>query len=148
MKSENHELWNRIQLLEGRQARSDKLINDLREELLQTHTRQLKDNLMFYNIPEKPGETPSETKDILVNFLKTEMKISAKEMEKVQMDKIHRNGKPGAGSRPRSITARFYPHDGKIIVLDHIKNLHKGKGYGISEQLPRELSERKKKLRP
>ena len=52
---------------------------------------------MFYDIPELPGETPSETNDILVNFLKPEMKISTEEIEKVQMDKIHRNGKPGAG---------------------------------------------------
>ena len=105
----------------------------------------MKDNLMFYNIPEKPGETRTDTKDILITFLKDEMKISAEDMAKVKMDKIHRNGQSGTSDRPRSITARFNPYDGKIIVLDHIKTLSKDKGYGISEQLPRELSESEKR---
>ena len=145
---ENHDLWTRIKLLEGRQARSDKVIEDLREELLQTQSRQMKDNLMFYNIPEVPGETRTETKDILIAFLKEEMKIGNDEMKRIQMDKVQRNGQPRTAGRPRSITARFIPHDGKFIVLEHIKNLSKWKGYGVSEQLPRELSERKKKLIP
>ena len=47
LKTENNELCRRVSLLEGRCARSDKLITDLKEEMLQTQSRQMKDNLLF-----------------------------------------------------------------------------------------------------
>ena len=149
LRTENNELWSRVKLLEGRCARSEKLITDLKEEVLQIQSRQMKDNLIFYNIPEKKRETKKDTRKILVNFLKEEMKISEEEMKAVHMDKIHRNGQSAISTdKPRVICASFNPHEGRHIVLNHIKHLDKRKKYGVSEQLPRELSERKKKLFP
>ena len=149
LRFENESLWNRVKLLEGRLARSEKIVVDLKEELLQTQSRQMKDNLIFYNIKENGAETRQETRKALLDFLKDEMKISSENMQKINIDKIHRLGQPiGGNTKPRSIVARFNPHTGREIVFDHIRNLDKKKKFGVSEQLPRELNERKKQLLP
>ena len=83
LRTENNELWSRVKLLEGRCARSEKLITDLKEEVLQIQSEQMKDNLIFYNIPEKKRENKKDTRKILVKFLKEEMKISEEEMKAV-----------------------------------------------------------------
>lgn len=148
LRSENEAIRGRVKLLEGRLARSEKIISDLKEELLDVQTRQMKDNLLFFNIPDKQNETKKETKAAVLKFMREELKISDNDMENIWMDKIHRNGQAFRDGKPRCITARFNPHSGRGVVLGHIKNLDKTKKYGISEQLPRELSERKKRLLP
>ena len=70
-----------------------------------------------------------------------------RKMRQINFNRVHRIG-PKSQTRHRFIVAKFNPSIGKTIVLDHIKNLDKNKGYGVNEQLPRELEERKKRLIP
>ena len=87
------------------------------------------------------------TEVTLRRFSTDEMKIISADMDKIKFDRVHRVG--GGGSmRHRPIVAKFNPYLGKVIVLNHIPNLDKNKGYGINDQLPREHEERKKQLLP
>ena len=55
---------------------------------------------------------------------------------------------PSNSTKPRILVAKFISRDDKDIILKPAKNLDKRKKYGISNQLPRELEERKKQLLP
>jgi hypothetical protein len=133
-------------ILEGRLTRAEKQIEDMREELLQHEARSMRDNLIFYNIPESTAET-EDTEHIVRQFLQHEMKVSNHDMGSIKFDRVHRAG-ARSETKHRVIVAKFNPSRGKDIVLKHAKNIAKGKGYGVNEQLPRELEERKKQLLP
>ena len=51
---------------------------------------------------------------------------------------------PKSHGRHRFIPAKFNVNIGRTIVLDHIKNLDKNKGFGVNEQPPRELGRKEK----
>ena len=135
-------------LLEGRVTRAEKVIDEQREQILQIQARSMRENLVFYNIPEEKGEnTKAATKETLQKFIKDEMKMKVEEYDSVEIDRAHRSG-PNHGRFPRTIIAKFKSDAAKDAVLRNAKNLDRDKKFGISEQLPRELSERKKQLLP
>lgn len=145
LQEENKELRDLLRVSEGRLTRAEKQIHDLSEELLQLQARSMRDNLVFYNIPESKDE-PTHCSGTLQGFLKNEMNISDENMAQISFDRVHRLGKPGVNPRP--IVAKFNPYKGKGIVMAHVKNLDKTKKFGVNDQLPRELEERKKQLLP
>ena len=144
LEEENSKLKDKVQILEGRLSRTETEVAELREEVLQQQARSMRDNLKFFNIQEVEKENCEET---LRQFLRTEMKISEEKMKQIKFDRVHRIG-PKTQTRHRFIVAKFNPYIGKTIVLEHIQNLDKNKGFGVNEQLPRELEERKKRLIP
>ena len=130
--------------MEGRLTRTENVLEDLREQMLVQEARSMRDNLKFYNIPESQDEECEET---VRKFLSKEMKISVNDLNKIKFDRIHRTGQYRRDQN-RVIVAKFNPCEGRQIVFNHVKNLDRSKNYGISEQLPRELAERKKQLIP
>ena len=142
--AENEELLNKCRVIEGRLTRAEKELEDVKEEMMQQEARSMRDNLKFFNVPEVRGEDCERT---LRDFLRTEMKVSDENMSLINFDRVHRTGKM-ARDHDRVIIAKFNPSKGRQIVLSHAKNLVRGRGYGVSEQLPRELAERKKQMLP
>lgn len=135
-----------LMITEGRLTRAEKQVDDLREQLLVTEARSMRDNLMFYNIPED-NTLGKDMESTLRAFLREEMSISDEDMKSISFDRVHRIGaKRAQWSRP--IVAKFTTSKGKDIVLRHTKNLRRDKNFGVNEQLPRELEERKKQLLP
>ena len=79
--------------------------------------------------------------------MRDELKINEDNMSNIEFDRVDRMGLKSA-NRKRPIVAKFNPPEGRRIVLDHVKNLDRTKRFGINEQLPRVLEERKKSLLP
>ena len=144
LQTENEDLRDHCRVLEGRITRAEKEISDLNEEILQLTARSMRDNLVFYNVPEPVNENCAAT---LWNFLTDEMKISQQHMNRILLDRVHRMGKKG-GSFPRPLVAKFNSSESKEVIMAHTKNLDRNKKFGINDQLPRELEERKKRLLP
>jgi hypothetical protein len=143
LQQENLTLDQRCRVLEGRLARAEKELEEVKEELLSQSARSMRDNLKFFNI----AETDNENCEITIqNFLKTEMNISDDDMQRIHFDRVHRVGNK-VGNANRVIVGKLNP-EGKQIIFRHIKNLDKKKNYGISDQLPREYEERRKQLLP
>lgn len=133
-------------ILEGRLTRSEKMVEELKERSLYQEARSMRDNLVFYNIKEA-SEGVEDTKAVLRGFLREEMRIGAEDMQQINFDRVHRVGAKNR-NQPRIIVAKFNPGFGKDIVLRHGKNLDRAKNYGVNEQLPQELEQRKKQLLP
>ena len=102
---------------------------------------------VFYNIKEVPNESNEVTKTLLQTFLQDELKMAKETLETITFDRVHRLGKQNP-RKTRPIVAKFNPYRGKEIVLAHLKNLDKGKKFGISEQIPDEVRSRKETLMP
>jgi hypothetical protein len=141
LKSENDTLRMRSQVTEGRLTRVEKMVADLKEDLLRTQQRSMMDNLIFQNLPEVAQENVHNT---LMEYMAGKLKISADDISRIHLIKVHRIGEKGR--YPRLIVAKINS-EGHRIILRHTKNL-KGHDSSVYTQLPRELSERRKRLVP
>ena len=134
MKRENDYLHNRVELQQGRITRLEKVVEDQHEEILMMQARSMKDSVILYNVPEKGRETYEETKKVVHNFLKEEMKMTNETIKKVEINRAQRSGFNPRG--PRNIIASMKTSDSKNVIFSHAKNLNRAKNFGISDQLP------------
>ncbi|XP_041376613.1 uncharacterized protein LOC121389063 [Gigantopelta aegis] len=115
--------------------------NELHDCVLDLQTRSMRDNLIFNGIEEKDDE---ETEEILQTFLKDKMKIESS----INFDRVHRLGRKSTNStRPRPIVAKFERYKDRENVRRSSKVL-KGTNFGVSEQFPYEIVQRRKELWP
>ena len=143
--SENRGLQNRCRILEGRITRSERVVEELKEDLLMQQARSMRENVKFCNIPEV-GNEREDCQDTIRTFLRDEMRIADSELEKIKFERIHRVGRR-FHNHNRTIVGKVNP-EGKAIIFKHTKNLDRAKNYRVADQLPRELEERKKRLIP
>lgn len=119
-------------------------IETLRDEKLYMEVYQRRENLRFHGIREASGTTEENVKGVLVGFMQNELDIS--EADTIEFQRIHRIGrrKPSQ-DKPRPIMARFLRYSDRELVMSRAKKL-KGKGLGISADLPKEIVNRRKEL--
>jgi hypothetical protein len=117
-----------------------------KDDLLELTTRTMRDNLVFFNIPEKPNEKPEDTEQIVYEFIESVMKVDSDVTRNLSFERVHRSG-PINKKNHRKIVAKFSFHKEKEIVRSHSKNL-KGTNYFVREQFPTEVLETRKKLYP
>lgn len=138
---ENEELRNRCRVLEGRLARTERELDVVKEEQLSQKAHSMRDNVQFFNIPDSEND---ECESTVTSFLRNEMKVPEDKMHMIKFDRIHRVGKYNK-NQTRVIVGKTTP-EGKKTIFQHVRHLRKP--YGVSDQLPRELAERKRQLLP
>lgn len=115
---------------------------NLKEEILDLKTRSMRDNLVFYNIPEEANEDPEET---LRYFCAT--KLDMKEsINNIKIDRAHRMGKK-YDNKCRPLVAKFNYFKDKEFIRSRANKL-RGSRFGIAEQFPTEIRERRRLLLP
>ena len=120
-----------------------KLNIELKEEVLDLKSRSMRDNLVYTNVPERHEE---DTEAVLTEFLESKLNISNICFERVHRIKLKNpNGRGGPKVRP--IVAKFTFFKDRERVRKSGKML-KGTNYGIQEQFPYEIEERRKPLYP
>ena len=110
---------NRCRLNEGRIARQEKMIEDLREKSLQLHAQLLHDNITFYNISEDPSENVIA---VLQDFMFLEMKMTEDDARRVSFTKAYIMGEKGGSMRTRGIMT-VVDDIRQGIIWNHAKNL-------------------------
>ena len=113
----------------------------IKEELIDLQIKAMKDNLVFYNIPEVEGEDC--TKEIQ-KFMEEKLKIE-KASEKIMIKSVNRIGKNSENIRP--ILVKFKEFSQRQDIRKRASNL-KGTDFGISDHLPAEILKRRKSLLP
>lgn len=117
----------------------------LRQEILYMGVYQRRENLRFYGIEEDP-EGAEDTRQVLTDFLMSELGID--DANEIEFQRIHRIGPFNQeASKPRQIIARFLRYPDRERVMSNARRL-KGKGFGISADLPKEIVDRRKKVLP
>ena len=118
-----------------------KQVNQLKDEKLYTEVYNRRENLHFFGIEEEGVQ--KDTKEVLVNVLTKELGIEG--TSDMEFQRVHRLGKQNPSSgKPRQIIARFLKYPDREEVMANAKKL-KGKNYGISADLPKEIMERRRK---
>jgi len=104
----------------------------------------MRDNLVFYNIPESEAAARDGSEKLISNVIKEKLGIQ----EKVHFERVHRMGaRRNADGSPkaRPVVAKFSSHEQKEKVKREGAKL-KGTNIGMSEQFPKEIQERRKEL--
>jgi hypothetical protein len=113
--------------------------NELRESVTDLKCRSMQYNLVFTGLG---GETRDEdTEGKLRDFISQELG-----QENIELCNVHRFGRFTEGRR-RPIVAKFIYYRDLQRIKDHAYRL-RGKPYGISEQFPPEIEDRRKVLYP
>lgn len=114
----------------------------LQEKLLDMQCRSMKNNLVFTGLLEQRDENCEEK---LRSFIYNEMNIT----HRIEFGNVHRFGKRPAleNDPPRPIVARFLYYNDLVQVKRAGKYL-RGKNFGVNEQFPMEIEQRRKQLYP
>ena len=150
MNSEIEIMKENIKLWEEKTARVERKlqgeIETLRDEKLYMEVYQRRENLRFYGIRESSGTTEENVKEVLVGFMQNELDIS--EAHTIEFQRIHRIGRLNPSQdKPRPIIARFLRYSYRELVMSRANKL-KGKGLGISADLPKDIVNRRKQSMP
>ena len=146
LKEENSRLRGDCSMLQGRMTRMEKEMKLLQATTTELQCRSMRDNLVFWKIPEKEDEWPDHTENILREQLVSELGMKKDEVEKLGIDRCHRMGRKG--KRPRPIVAKFNPYQHKMRILEAAKKSGRESRISVSEQFPPQVIEERRKLYP
>ena len=124
------------------------------EELERRQIRQecytRRSNIKFFGIKDNDKESPSDTEETLRRFLTKEMKITRRDVDNIEFERVHRiPTRPNTEkSSPRPIIAKVSFYQDKNFIKAHIKNLKKGSKLGVADDFPKEVDEIRKDLQP
>ncbi|CAG2208866.1 unnamed protein product [Mytilus edulis] len=131
---------------ENRQENMKEKIDNLEEDkcilndkLIDIQCRSMKYNLIFSGIEEHRDE---DCEDKLRRFIYQNMRIE----HRLEFGNVHRFGK-SYRNKPRPIIARFLYFSDLDMIKRAGKNL-KGTHYGVNQQFPAEIEEKRRKLYP
>ena len=113
------------------------------EKVVELQWRGMRENLIFKGIHE-PKLMQGEFKNVeltLKNFLRNEMNIPTD----IPFDRVHRMGRYNF---PRPKVAKFERYKDKELVRSAAPKMLVGKPYGVYEQLPAEIENKRKLLYP
>ena len=133
----NKETKDRLDKLEKENA-------DLHNGIIDLKAQSMRDNLIFYNLPEIEHENTTEMIHQLL-----EDKLGMKDVKvQVTIDRSHRLGRQREENpKPRPIVAKFNYHQDKEFIRQNANKL-KGTKIGISEQFPDEIATVRQALYP
>lgn len=133
-----NEMFERLEKVESKQKVTT-------EKLVDIQWRSMRENLIFYGIPESEVDqrAPENCELIIKNFIRMEMNID----KDIQFDRVHRLGRYFETQRyPRPIVAKFtFFKDKELVRLTAPKTLI-GSCYTVKEQFPPEIEEKRKLL--
>ena len=137
----------RLKLLEGRLAKQEKELSDVKADVSREKSRGMASNILVHKLPEQDREG----RDILIQMIQAvfidDMKIPVERVSKIQFGRVHRLGqKIKEKTEPRSIVANLPVEDDRKVVFGHLKNLDKSK-FAISGQFPPDVSEKRAVLK-
>lgn len=115
-------------------------LKELKNTVLDLKCRSMKNNLVFTGLG---GETNTEdTEGKLRDFIYHELEIE----KDLEFDNVHRFGRFVRG-KDRPVVARFLYHGDRLLVLKSAYKLQ-GKPFGIHEQFPKEVEDKRRQLYP
>jgi hypothetical protein len=117
---------------------------ELRESIIDLQARSMRDNLLFFGLPEENEENCART---VTAFCKDKLDIA--EADDIKFDRAHRLGakRQGNGVRPRPIVVKLNSYTDKETIKSK-GPLLRGTNFGVRDQYPREIVSRRNELYP
>ena len=134
-------LGHRVAILEGIVHKQEQKIRELEDKHVYSVARSMQNNILFCNIKEESSEN---TRQVVIDFMKDEMKIPDEQIGIVGIRRVHRVGsKEAATKKPRRIVACVERPD---IIFQHRKNLNFDE-FQVAQQYPAEINETRRELK-
>ena len=135
-----HQINERVNVLEESLSAIWDHIENLKNDAIYEKGRSMRDNLVFHGLRENAGEN---TEDVVRNFVHENMGFDCSQVE------IMRSHRMGARHRnkPRPIVVKFLRFSDKEKIKKSGRSL-RGTAFGVSDQFPREINERRRLLIP
>ena len=122
--------------------------NELNEKVLDLQSRSMRDNLLFYNIPEcatREERSGEKCEEKIRLFCESTLKIE--NMSNIKIDRAHRVGRFRA-DKNRPIVVKFNFYQDKLRIKGRAYEVLKDTHYGISDQYPKTIQDKRKLLYP
>lgn len=147
-------------LLKSEKSKNDKLLSDIdqlkrdneeiRDDVVDSQSRLMRDNLLFFNVPEettRESRISENCQDKVYDFCINDLDIPDAAM-RFKLDRAHRTGKFEHG-KTRPIVAKFNFYGDKMEVKRKVREKNPNSlSIRISDQFPKAIQERRKKLIP
>ena len=136
---DNDDLRRDNETMRSQLEKADRAIVDLQ-------CRSMRDNLLFVGIhePEYVENDPEDVEKTLDSFLAQEMNIT----DKIPFHRVHRMGTYESDDSPRPIVAKFERFKDRELVRRAAPQTLRGKPFGVREQIPKVIEDRRKQLYP
>lgn len=128
-------------------AQLEKQKSTMKEELNYLQSQSMRNNLIFSNISEERNETNERSEQILRDFMVDKLKMAQDMVSEIQFERVHRIGQTKMDGKSRQLIAKFTLFKEREAVRKERKEL-KDTNFYISEQFPKDIVERRKKLLP
>ena len=135
---------NRDEINELRKSldRQSEEIGVIREQILQDQTRSMRGNLVFYGI--KDPDKFEDSEEVIRGFLDNTMNINP---DHIEIDRAHRLGS-WRRDKVRPIVVKFLRYKDKEAIRKAAPEKLRGSRFGINEQFPKEVADRRRLLLP
>ena len=117
-------------------------VDELSGKIDELENRNRRNNLVLFGIDEKENESWADTEAMVREILQSLLGLGFTSEE---IERAHRVGRPGAGSRP--VVIRFLSFKHKLLVLDRC-HLLKGTKLSVSEDFSRRVRDLRRSLVP
>ena len=134
-------LLSQMKKLESEQSKTEE---DLKAQVLDIQCRSMRDNLIFYRIPEQKDETDDDCARKMLSFIEEHLEKENASRD-IKLHRAHRMGKFN-NSKVRPIVAKFAFYPDREKVRKSAGKLDTN--FGISQQFPKEIMETRRKLVP
>jgi hypothetical protein len=128
--------------LQSRECSVNVKDSKLQAEITDLKCRRMRENLLFFQIPEKKDEQCDKK---MLEFIETKLHVQNAKSE-VKLHRAHRVGRYQP-NKVRPIVAKFAYYPDRERVRKESKQL-KGTPFGISEQYPKEVMDVRRRLIP
>lgn len=127
------------------EAEQGKKESDLKAQVLDIQCRSMRDNLIFFGIPEERGETDEDCVRKILTFMEEKLEIESAS-DHIKLHRAHRMGRFNP-TKVRPIVAKFAYYPDRERVRKSAGKL-KNTSFGISQQFPKEIMDKRRKLVP
>jgi hypothetical protein len=141
---ENHFLKDSVHSLTAQLTSVVTQNKSMKESILDLQSRSMRDNLVFTGIPE---QTPDDPEKSVKDFMIKQLKLPSETVQDITFHRVHRIRSQNSNNRPRPIIAKFEHYKQKELVQRQGRQL-KGTNYGLNNQYPKDILERRKHLFP
>ena len=121
----------------------------LSEEVLDLQSRSMRDNLLFFNFHEcstADERSSEECSKLVLHFCLDTLQIpDAPQI--IKLDRAYRIGRYNP-TKKRHIEAKFNFHQDKLSVKRKVNELLKHSDFGVGDQFPKAIQDRRRKLIP
>lgn len=117
----------------------------MKNKILDLQCRSMRDNLIFSGIP-LPTSTPDDPEKAVKEFMQSSLKIPLETVNRITFHRVHRITSKN-NKKPPPIIAKFEHYKHKELTKSKGKEL-KGTSFGLNDQFPQEIQERRRALLP